>query len=126
MPHAILDCALSLDEIAARFEPVSHTGSHRVVRFIAVYRGEAPPQLLVDVYVEEEPLSQRVAVMIRSREGVRLDEPAGAIIIGLHDLGFPRPTPGLHAAIYYLVSWLQTISPEIHLTSTNMQFEANP
>jgi tRNA (guanine-N7-)-methyltransferase len=126
MPHAILDCGLSLDEIAAQFEPGSQAGNDHVVRFIALYRGGAPSQLLVDAYVEEEPLSQRVGMTIRSREGARLDEPAGEIIVGLHDLGFPRPTPGLHAAIYYLACWLQTLNPEVRLTSTNLQFEAIP
>lgn len=126
MPHAILDCPVSLDEIAATFLSASQTGNEHIVRFIALYRGEQPPHLLVDTYVEEEPLSQRVALTIRTRGGASSDQQAGEIIVGLHDLGFPRPTPGLHAAIFYLTRWLQSLHPDMRLKQTNVRVQGAP
>ncbi|MDT8304805.1 MAG: tRNA (guanosine(46)-N7)-methyltransferase TrmB [Anaerolineae bacterium] len=126
MPHAILDCPLTLDEITAEFESASYTDDEHVVRFIALYQRQEPAQLLIDTHVEEEPLSQRVAVTIRPRGRTDVGEPAGEIIVGLHALGFPRATPGLHAAIYYTARWLQSLHPEMRLKHTNVRVEAAP
>lgn len=124
MPHAILECPISLDEIATQFESTSEASAEHVVRFIALYCGQDQLHLLVDTYIEEEPLAQRVALSIRARGESERGEPAGEIIVGLHDLGFPRPTPGVHAAISYVARWLQSLDPKMRLKHTNVQAEA--
>jgi hypothetical protein len=43
------------------------------------------------------------------------------LLIGLHDLGFPRPTIGVHRAIAYLAAWLVTLAPESKVIHHNLQ-----
>jgi tRNA (guanine-N7-)-methyltransferase len=122
MPHAIVHCPLSLEAIAAAFESSSHTTEDHVVRFISLFRAQGTALLLVDTHVEEEPLAQRVGLTIRPRGAERASEGRGAIIVGVHELGFPRGTAGVQAAVIYLTRWLLSLYPDSHLVHSNLQF----
>jgi tRNA (guanine-N7-)-methyltransferase len=120
MPHAILRSPLTLEMITTAFAATAHDGEGHIVRFIELFYGAGEGVLLVDTHVEEEPLAQRVALTIRTR-GEEADDPARReIVVGLHELGFPRATPGVQAAVGYLTGWLLTLHPETELVNSNV------
>lgn len=119
MPHAILRSPLTLETIATAFQAASHGGEDHIVRFIGLFQAAGERLLLVDTHVEEEPLAQRIALTIRAR-GEQEEPAVREIIVGIHDLGFPRATPGVHAAVGYLTSWLLALHPEAELVRSNL------
>lgn len=109
MPHAIIQSPLTLAEIAQKYHyPLEAsdktTGNEIHLRFLRLYQGVSENMLLVETHVVEEPLPQRVALFIQHRpDGSEAGE---EYLVGLHDLGFPRPSVGVHRAIAHLVAWL--------------------
>ncbi len=119
MPHAVLRSPLAPGAIATAFQAATYEGEGHIVRFIGLFQATGERLLLVDTHVEEEPVAQRVALSIRPRGGPA-GEAAGEIIVGLHDLGFPRATPGVQAAVGYLTRWLLALHPEMALLRSNV------
>ncbi|NLF66408.1 MAG: tRNA (guanosine(46)-N7)-methyltransferase TrmB [Chloroflexi bacterium] len=115
MPHAVLRSDLTLEEIAGHFREASHRDETAIIRFVALYHAHEQAMLLIDTFVEEEPLAQRVGLTIRPRRPARSEAEDGELIVGLHEMGFPRPTPGIHAAVAYLARWLLSLDPEARL-----------
>lgn len=114
MPHVIMHAPLTLAEIEERFEPSTHSAEGRAVRFIGLLHARRGDFLLVDTYVEEDPISQRVGLTIRRRG-------EGEIILGLHELGFPRPTGGVHRALHYLSQSLLELDPAMRILKSNLK-----
>jgi hypothetical protein len=69
--------------------------------------------MLVEVYVIEKPLKQRVGLTIRQREDDKL-------VIGLHEIGFPRPTAGIQLAVRHLAEWVTSLHPETEIVHHNL------
>ncbi|MBK8433687.1 MAG: tRNA (guanosine(46)-N7)-methyltransferase TrmB [Chloroflexi bacterium] len=99
MPHAILQSPLSLAEMNERYTPQSYN-DELPIRFIRLYESGRDRALLVETHVAEDPLPQRVALFIQGRTT------PNEYIIGLHEIGFPRPTVGIHHAIAHLARWV--------------------
>lgn len=114
MPHIIMHSPLSLQELKERFQTVTWVEDGEAVRLIGLFESAAHEMLLIDTYVEEEPISQRVGLTIRRRG----DE---EILLNVHELGFPRPTPGVHRALHYLARWLEEVHPEMRVLKSNVQ-----
>ena len=72
--------------------------------------------LLVETHIAEDPMPQRVGLAIQSR-------PDNQIIIGLHELGFPRPTKGVHLAAAHLARWILSLSDKNQLKHHNLAVE---
>ncbi|MFZ0546374.1 MAG: tRNA (guanosine(46)-N7)-methyltransferase TrmB [Candidatus Promineifilaceae bacterium] len=104
MPHAIVTSPISLDETSRHFEPQSWSMGTTHLRLNELYRSEFHEALMVDVYLSEEPLDQRVMLVITRRK-------EGDYLIHLHEVGFPRPTTGIHFAVYRLAKWLAGLDP---------------
>jgi tRNA (guanine-N7-)-methyltransferase len=121
MPHAILQSRLTLEQIAGHFREASYSDERATIRFAALYRAHEHERLLVDTFVEEEPLAQRVGLTIRPRRSAGSAAENGEIIVGVHDLGFPRPTAGLHAAVAHLARWLLSLDPEASMQHSSLQ-----
>jgi hypothetical protein len=68
----------------------------------------------VETYLREEPLAQRLGLLVRQRE-------SGNYVISLHELGFPRPTAGVHLAIGHLAQWLLGLHEENMILHHNLQ-----
>jgi tRNA (guanine-N7-)-methyltransferase len=116
MPHAILQTPLTLDQIAQQYQhPFDISEGNLHIRYLRPYHALSEPQLLLEVHLVEEPLPQRVALQIHARPD------KGELLIGLHDLGFPRPTFGVHRAIAYLAAWLVTLVPDSKVIHHNLQ-----
>ena len=105
MPHVVLYSPLSLEEVSARFEPDYVAADEAEVKFIEMFQSAHDGKLLVDVYVHEAALSQRVGLTIRPRQ-------SGDVVIGLHEVGFPRPTVGIARAVQALADWMLSLHPD--------------
>lgn len=114
MPHAVISTPLSLDEIAQAFEPRTYASGKIHVRLIELYLSLSGEGLAIDTYIGEAPLEQRVLLAITPRK-------QGDILVHVTEVGHPRPTSGVHAAIYNVVDWLMTLSPATKLQHHNLQ-----
>ena len=113
MPHVVLQSPLSLSEIGQRFTPQQAAGPDIHVQLLELFQSSYDGKLLVETYVNEEPLTQRIGLVIRQRE-------FGDMVVGLHEVGFPRPTPGIQLAITHLARWVIAQHPESKLIRTNI------
>jgi tRNA (guanine-N7-)-methyltransferase len=113
MPHAIVTVPLTLDEVSHQFEPQTWSKGPISVRLNELYRSQYHEAVVVDLYVHEEPLAQRILITITRR---REED----YLIHLHEVGFPRPTPGVHFAVYHLAHWLAGLHPEGKVVSQKL------
>ena len=114
MPHVVLESSLSLADIAERFVPDSVTVGETAVSLIDLYHSTKENQLLIEAYIKEPALSQRIGAAIRQRKN-------GQLVVALHEIGFPRPTDGTHLLIHRLSAWLQSLHPNTKLLHTTLQ-----
>lgn len=114
MPHVVLHSPLDLDEIQAKYGRwhFSTEGCH--INFMELFRAQAEEALFVETYIKEEPVTQRLGLVIRQRE-------PGNYVISLHELGFPRPTLGVQRAIGQLAEWLLGLHNEARILHHNLQ-----
>lgn len=114
MPHVVLRLPADLTEIGRHIRPAVIELESTRIRYIDAYQSFHDGKLLIETYVNEDPIQQRIGLEIRSR-------PAGEIIISLAEVGFPRPTPGVHLAIRYLVDQLREEFPSLVVIQTTLQ-----
>lgn len=114
MPHVILRSPLSLESLMQRFQPDTHPGQGATVRFIEIFESQNYPSLLVDTYIDEEPIAQRLGLRVRRKS-------TGELVLGLHELGFPRATLGVHQALYFLWQEIQELEPETDVINSNLK-----
>ena len=113
MPHAILHTPLQATDIAAQFQKQRHQQGEMFISLDEMFQSTQNNALLVEAYIHEEALTQRVGLTLHWREGHKL-------IIGLHEFGFPRPTPGVQFAIYCLTHWLKSLHPDNKILHHNL------
>lgn len=117
VPHMVLLPSKSLDELAGSFRPFATSVGDVRVRFLDLYRSMRHELLLVEAYVSEEPFHQRVGLAIRRRK-------EGDLVVSLQEMGFPRPTPGMHIAVDQLVKWLQEVDPGLAVAGSTVAVES--
>lgn len=117
MPHMILRTTADIAEIGRRFTPSTIEQGDIRVKFIECYRSLYDGKLMIEALVDEGPLQQQVCLSLRPRVEV------GELKIGLHEVGFPRPTAGIHVAIDHLGRWLRDIAPETEVVHSNLVVE---
>jgi tRNA (guanine-N7-)-methyltransferase len=115
MPHTVLQSPLTLTEMSTRFEKRQVIEGTTTVRLIEVFQSPHYPALFIDTYIGEPALNQRLGLTIHQRED-------NTIVVGLHEIGFPRPTPGVHAAIHVVTQWLLQLHPDMVLINSNLRF----
>ncbi len=111
MPHLVFASPMTLDEIAARFEPLQTSDGGINVHLMNAYVGDVT--LLVETFVGEATISQHVALVIVWRR--HPDQPeAGSseYTIQLSMIGQPRPTEGIHRAVTLLADWVLSLHPQ--------------
>ncbi|MBP6015367.1 MAG: tRNA (guanosine(46)-N7)-methyltransferase TrmB [Candidatus Promineofilum sp.] len=114
MPHVVLRLPADVAEIGRRFQPHAVAIDSTRIRFVDAYQSLGDGKLLIETYINEEPLLQRLGLQVRAR-------PTGEIVISLAEVGFPRPTRGVHLAISSLVEWLRAEYPSLVVVQTNLQ-----
>ncbi len=113
MPHLVLHLPLSADQICDRFESgQSHIGTTSV-RLINLFRAAQRDTLLAECFVSEEPQNQRVGLSIQKRDEDKW-------IISLGEIGFPRPTAGIHAAVFFVGRWITSLHPKGQIVRHNL------
>jgi tRNA (guanine-N7-)-methyltransferase len=113
MPHAVLQSPLTLPQISEQFKPFQAAAGQTHANFLEAFQSTDDGTLLVEVYVVEVPLKQRVGLAIRQRAD-------GRLVIGLHEIGFPRPTAGIQLAVKHLAEWVATLHPETEIVHHNL------
>lgn len=113
MPHVVLRVPADLNEISRHFRP-SHveTESSRI-RFIDLYQSASDGKIMIETYINEGAIQQRIGLEIRARV-------TGEMVISLAEVGFPRPTHGVHLAISALVDWLREVYPSLIVVQTTL------
>lgn len=133
MPHVVFRTPASLDEMGIRFRPgleaadiqaavgdgPAPEGAPSVkpetsVKYLHAYQSLQDGRLLIETYINEDPLRQRLCLEIRRRD-------TGDYVISLHEVGFPRPTRGVHRAVYWFVRWLEMEFPATVVSHTTLQ-----
>jgi tRNA (guanine-N7-)-methyltransferase len=114
MPHIVLHSPLDLDAIQAKYGRWQISTEECHINFMELFRAKAEEALFVETYIKEEPVTQRLGLVIRQRE-------PGNYVISLHELGFPRPTIGVQRAIGQLANWLLGLHEEAKILYHNLQ-----
>ncbi len=116
MPHVVLQSPLELDAIQQQYGRMRISEEDCHISFMELFRAHEGKALFVETYLREQPLSQRLGLVVRQRE-------PGNYVISLHELGFPRPTAGVHLAIGHLAKWLIGLDEEATILHHNLQVE---
>ena len=114
MPHVVLRLPVDIGEIGRRFRPHVVENDATRIRFVEIYQSLHDGKLLLETYISEGPIMQRLGLEMRARS-------TGDITISLAEVGFPRPTRGVHLAIASLVDWLRAEFPALVVVQTNLQ-----
>ncbi len=113
IPNVLIETRLSLALIHDRFAMSEGAYGPVRVRLLEAYAAARHRSLMVEVFVSEEPVSQRVGLLIQERG-------PGRLLLSLHEIGFPRATAGMHAALRHLADWLITMDPEANIVRDNL------
>lgn len=116
MPHVIIRLPADTSEIGRYFRPAVVEQESTYIRFVEAFQSFHDGKLLIETYINEGPILQRIGLEIRARA-------TGEIVIGLAEIGFPRPTRGVHLAIAALVQWLRREFPSLVVVQSNLQGE---
>ena len=114
VPHVVISHPMNIDQIGGQFEPFYEAAGNTYIKYLDMYHSVQERLLLVEIYVNEEPFHQRVCLAIRARE-------EGDLVVGLHEVGFPRPTPGIHLAVHYLVEWLCSLHTDVKVVGSTLK-----
>jgi tRNA (guanine-N7-)-methyltransferase len=119
VPHVILLPSLSLDDFGQRFEPfhIQDEGIH--IKYLRIFRSADGEMLLSEVYVSEDPYRQRIGLSIRRRR-------EGDCVVSLYEMGFSRPTRGIHLAVKHLVDWMQQQDPDLKIVNSTLVWDLEP
>lgn len=116
MPHVVFRAPVDLSEIGRRFQPHVVEVDATRIRFAEAYRSLHDGKLLIECYINEEPIAQRLGIELRARA-------SGEVVVSLAQIGFPRPTRGVHHAIAALVNRLRAEFPSLVVVQTDLQGE---
>ena len=116
MPHMIINTPLSLPEIEAKFMKQHVVEGDINIRFLEAFLSQDGITLLIDTYINEDPIAQRIGLQIRQRDN-------GEIVIRLHEIGFPRSAAGLQIAVRELANWVVSLHPDTKIIRHNLGSE---
>ena len=120
MPHVIINTPLTLNDIHAAFQPQQWRSQDGVTyiklmhSFSATQSPNRAPAILFETHIQEEPHAQRIGFSLTQRDD-------GDFILSLHEMGFPRPTAGIHFAARHIKKWLQSLHPETIIVHHNLR-----
>lgn len=114
MPHVVIDSPMTLSDISRRFKPSKFSSGNIHLNMLDSYRSVRHKRMLIEIYVSEEALNQRVGLSVKRRQD-------GTLVVGLGEIGFPRVTVGIQLAIARLAVWLKDLHPDGQLLESNLQ-----
>jgi tRNA (guanine-N7-)-methyltransferase len=113
MPHVIVSTPMPLMEMGHIFKPATNQVGSTTVRFIDFFHSVHFDQAVVDTYIAEGELEQRVMMMIKRKGDDRY-------LISLRETGFPRPTPATHLATKYLAELIVSMHAKAEIVNHNL------
>lgn len=121
MPHVVLQAPKAaesnlLETIRDSFQRDQASFDNVHLSLTELFLSRDEPKLLIEAYVKEEPLAQRVGVVVRQMQ-------SGEYMVSLHELGFPRVTTGVHFAIGHITQWILGLNAEITIQKSNLPVE---
>ena len=116
MPHVIIESPLSQSEIAEAFQPERFNTDDIYISLVEMFQSQFDGKLLIETYIKERPLNQRLGLLIRKRE-------KGDYVVKLHEVGFPRPTIGVQITIAHVATWLKNLHPENRFVRSSLDEE---
>ncbi|KAA3665322.1 MAG: tRNA (guanosine(46)-N7)-methyltransferase TrmB [Chloroflexi bacterium] len=116
MPHVVLQVPIEIETIRDSFERTQASFNNIHLSLTELFQARDEPKLFIEAYVKEEPLAQRVGIVVRQMQ-------SGEYMISLHELGFPRVTTGIHFAIGCITKWILGLNPEITIKKSNLPTE---
>lgn len=119
VPHVILLSSLDLAQLGERFKPFHVQEGEIHIKYLDMYHSVERDMLLVETFVSEDPYSQRIGLSIRHRN-------TGDFVVSVHEIGFPRPTRGIHLAVQNLVAWMKEQDPGLTLVNSTLSGETDP
>jgi len=114
MPHVVLRLPMTVREISHHFKPFSLSKDEFSVRYISLYQSPSREILVLDAYVREDSIEQRVFLLARRREN-------SEYLVQLHEVGFPRPTSGLHFAVQFFAEWLCSLHEDAQIIHRSLR-----
>ena len=116
MPHVVLQAPIEIETIRDSFERMQASFNNIHLSLTELFQARDEPKLFIEAYVKEEPMAQRVGVVVRQME-------SGEYMVSLHELGFPRVTTGIHFAIGCVTKWILGLNSEIVIKKSNLPDE---
>lgn len=117
MPHLIFTHPLSIAEIGRNFTQQDAHVDEMHIKLLEAFGAMHDNALLVEVYIAQQPLDQRFGLRLAARKD-------GSYIIKVHDIGFPRITTGVQAAVALLGRWVLSLHPDAQLTGGNVPVDS--
>lgn len=114
MPHAIISVPLPLMEIGQLYEPSEFSDGPVSVRFVDFFHSIRYDQAVVDTFIAEGELEQRVLLNIKGKGNNRY-------LISMRETGFPRPTPATHIAIRRLAEIIVSMHAKAKIENHNLR-----
>ena len=116
MPHVIIESPLSQSEIAEAFQPERFNVDDVYISLVEMFQSQYDGKLLIETYIKQRPLNQRLRLLIRKRE-------MADYVVKLHEVGFPRPTIGVQITIAHVATWLKNLHPENRFVRSSLDEE---
>jgi tRNA (guanine-N7-)-methyltransferase len=113
MPHVVIRGNLALEQLQAAFTQFECSRDTLHVRFMDLYLSRQHPAAVVEVYLAEEPMEQRLLLGLRRRK-------SGEWMLYVSDVGFPRASPGVHFAVQCLQRWLFAVGDGLEIVHHNL------
>lgn len=117
MPHAMISTPLPLMEIGQLYEPAIFSDGATTIRFVDFFHSIRYDQAVVDTYIAEGDLEQRVLLTVKGKSNHRY-------LITMRETGFPRPTPATHFAIRCLAELIVSMHAKAEIIDHNLKREA--
>lgn len=115
MPNAILHIPTDLETLAQELEQGVVRYADRIVNFRGVFRHTDQPTLLIETHIEEPLFSQRLMILIQQRA-------PHEYLLRMAEVGYPRPTDGVHDAIYALMQQFLKRYPGSQIVEHKVKF----
>jgi tRNA (guanine-N7-)-methyltransferase len=115
MPHLIFASPLDLEALHAGFTPLKTREGETIIHLMTAYRGRGA--LLVEAHIAEPTIDQHIALLVLEKWR---DQP-GTYTIQLSPLGHPRPTAGVHRAVWLLAEGLLALHPDARIIDHKLQ-----
>jgi len=118
LSNIVIQSTLTLDQIQTAFERQNHNEGEVHIRLLDAYQDARKTEILIDTFVDEPYIEQRLGIAIAAR--------GDRFVVRLAPIGVPRATTGTHLAVRYVVEWLKTLDPALTVLHDNATPDHEP